>query len=116
MGHKEPSIFRPDASQNVTFTGSSAQSSAFGSQIFAIRLCATAPCRVALGSNPSATNTDIYLPANQPEYFACRPGEKVAVMGDDETWEEQDVVWESYVEVWGSTSSNGLLNVVECTR
>ncbi len=74
-----PAIF-PKNSQRLTIGGSSAQSIAFSSSTGLIRLCPTVDCYVDIGSNPTATNGSIYLPAGSIEYFGCSPGEKVAVL------------------------------------
>jgi hypothetical protein len=35
---------------------------------------------VAFGTNPTATSSSLYLPANVPEYFAVRESCEVAVL------------------------------------
>ena len=83
------------SSSNVTIGAASAQSAAFGSQTFDIRLVSTVASHVRIGSNPTAVAADTLLPANVPEYFHVYPGEKVAVIQD---------------------SAGGTLNVTELTR
>jgi hypothetical protein len=47
-----------------------------------IRLLATTDCHVALGTNPTADGTCLFLPGNMPEYFACATTDQVAVIQD----------------------------------
>lgn len=75
-------VGRLGISQNITITGSSQQSSTLATpNLFAVRLVATADCRVAIGANPTATSTSTLLVAGVPEYFSALVGEKVAVLG-----------------------------------
>jgi len=72
--------------QNVTFTGTSAQSTAFdpnsdGYQ--AVQISATANCHVAIGTNPTAVATDMLIKASDPPYIVrIAPNEKIAVIQD----------------------------------
>jgi hypothetical protein len=72
--------FLPTASQNVSFTGTSAQSTAVAMTTWQIRLVCDSDCYIAIGSNPTATTSSTWLPATSPEYFACHPGDKVAAI------------------------------------
>ena len=75
-------VGRLGVSQDLTITASSKQSSAFTTLgVFAVRVVATVDCRIAIGSNPTATTTSTLLLAGTPEYFAVAPGEKLAVIG-----------------------------------
>lgn len=82
-----------DSNGNVTQLGSigpaqavavgvaSTQSTALsGSTTFMVRLLATVDCYVAFGANPTATTSSTRLIANQPEYFAAKAGQKIAVL------------------------------------
>ena len=62
------------ASENVTITGTSAQSSALNSSTVLVRLVADASCYVQVGANPTAAAGDTYLPSGVVEYFAIQPG------------------------------------------
>lgn len=73
---------RPGASQNVAIGGSSTQSAAFATSTSRVRLSATGACHIALGTNPTATATSTYLPANVVEFVEVLGGEKVAVIQD----------------------------------
>jgi hypothetical protein len=85
--------YRQKATQNVAYAaagGASAQSTAFGSQTYAIRVCAVGVVsatidgvRIAVGENPTATATSTLLPVNWKEYIKCSPGQKIAVLGNN---------------------------------
>jgi hypothetical protein len=67
--------------QTVTVSSSSTQSAAFSSQTTIIRLFADAAMCVQIGgTNPTATSTSMPLAANQTEYFATGPNQKLAVI------------------------------------
>ncbi|MGE0252001.1 MAG: hypothetical protein AB7G80_05005 [Dongiaceae bacterium] len=70
------------AAQNVTVGASSVQSSAVAAGTRLIRLCANVPCRVAIGSNPTASATSTLIPANSVEVVEIAGGHKVAVIQD----------------------------------
>lgn len=76
----------PDINKKVlsneakAFTSSSSQSAAFGSLTTKIRLVATQDCHVRFAASPTATSSDMLLPAGIPEVFQVTPGEKVGVI------------------------------------
>jgi len=72
---------RPVTTQKVNSTGTSAQSSAFGSNIEYVRVMADADCHIEFGVNPTAANTKIFFVSKSSEYFKVSEGEKVAVIG-----------------------------------
>ena len=76
---------RPTTHQGITSTGTSSQSSAFGSQTEYVRIAATADVYILFGANPTAVSTagssTIFIPADQPEIFKVSPGEKMAAIG-----------------------------------
>lgn len=69
--------FQP--SQVVAYD-SSTQSSALNARTTVVRLVATTNCHVKFGSNPTATTSDIYLPAGVVEYFKVSASDKVAAI------------------------------------
>lgn len=69
----------PIAEQAVTFSTSTA-SSAFNTQTRLVRILADANCHVEVGSAPTATTSNMYLPAGVPEYFTVQPGDKIAAV------------------------------------
>lgn len=75
-------VFRPDTTQSVAVSGSSAATPAgVGTQTYAVRLFSTTDCFVKIGSSGlSATTSDMPLPASKPEYFRVTPGQYVAAI------------------------------------
>jgi len=72
---------RPVTTQKVNSTGTSAQSSAFGSNIEYVRVIPDADCHIEFGVNPTATTSKIFLESKTSECFKVSEGEKVAVIG-----------------------------------
>ena len=72
---------RPLTTEKVTSSGSSAQSSEFNDNIEYIRVIPDADCHIEFGTNPTATNTKIFLESKSSECFKVSPGEKLAVIG-----------------------------------
>jgi hypothetical protein len=72
------------AGQNLTFSGTSAQSAAFQAETRAIQISAiTANCRVRTGKNPTAVSTDMLIKATDPPLvLAIGNGELLAVIQD----------------------------------
>lgn len=71
------------AGQNISFTGTSAASAAFGSQTYMVRVSATANCHVSVGMAPVAVTTDMLVKATDPPcLIKVSPGEKIAVIQD----------------------------------
>ena len=82
-GGAVPQIAREPAvtTQQVTASGTSAQSSAFNASTNYVRLIADVAVYIAFGSDPTAVDaSDLYLPAGTAEYFGITPGHKVAVI------------------------------------
>jgi hypothetical protein len=84
--------YRIGASQNVAFAaagGSSAQSTAFSSQCYFIRVTAAGlvdstnnGVRIALGSNPTASATSTLLPLNWVARIKISPGQKLGCLSN----------------------------------
>lgn len=66
--------------QEVAIGASSAQSTAISSQARKVRLSATSACHISIGTNPTATASGFYLPANVVDYLMVSPGQKIAVI------------------------------------
>lgn len=67
--------------QTVSVSGTSAAvTNAFGSGTTVIRLVSTTDCYLKFGASPTATSSDILLPANVVEYFGASPGVKIAAL------------------------------------
>jgi hypothetical protein len=69
------------STEKVISSGTSAQSAAFADNIYYVRVVADAACHIEFGTNPTATTSKVYVPADDIEYFKVSPGEKVAVIG-----------------------------------
>jgi len=63
--------------QVVTYT-TTTQSAAFGPETRFIRVIASAAAHLEFGTNPTATATNLWIPASTPEFFAVVPGQEVA--------------------------------------
>jgi hypothetical protein len=74
-----PAIF-PGSSQRLAVGSSSVQSTSMGETTGLVRLSASTDCYIAFGTNPTATNASLYLPAGMVEYIGINPGEKIAVL------------------------------------
>ena len=69
----------PDFTPETHDIGStSAQSGVITTGSGLIRICTTAHCHIKFGTNPTATEEDLMLPADHVEIFAFKSGEKVA--------------------------------------
>jgi hypothetical protein len=62
----------------ITVSAASAQSAAFGPGTGMARISCDTTVSAAFGSNPTATTSNMRLPANVPEYFRVRPGQRAA--------------------------------------
>jgi len=73
--------FKPTTHQSVAYTGTAGTiSNATGAQIRVIRVVLTSAGYIAIGAAPTATTSDIYMPAGVPEYFVVSPGVKVSAI------------------------------------
>jgi len=70
-------VMLPGITQAVTYAGSTT-SAAFGSGTNLIRVVANAEVYLLFGASPTADANDIRILKDTVEYFAVRPGEKVA--------------------------------------
>ena len=71
----------PVASENVTSSGTSAQSTnSASSRGLAVRVTPTVDIYVKIGANPTAAAGDWYVPAYMAMDFMVEPGDKVAVI------------------------------------
>lgn len=74
-------IFRLGTHQSKAYTGTAGTiDNAIGAGTWAIRVVVTTAAYVQVGSSPTATSADVYLPADRPEIFICNPGEKVSAI------------------------------------
>ena len=66
--------------QKVDTSGTSAASSAFGTNIEYIRVVGTIACHIHIAVSPTATTSTTYLPAGEVETIKVSAGEKIAVL------------------------------------
>jgi hypothetical protein len=72
---------RPVRTLKLASTGTSSQTAAFGANIEYVRIITDADVHVEIGVNPTATTSNIYIPADDVEYFKVSEGEKLAAIG-----------------------------------
>lgn len=68
--------------QTIAIGGASLQSAAFNAATNLIRVHTDAICSVAIGPNPTATTSVKRMAADQTEYWAVNPGDKIAVISN----------------------------------
>lgn len=68
------------ASQAFAVGAASAQSAALSGECRIVRVCATTSCYIAAGPNPTATASDILLPANTEIKFTVKAGWRIAAI------------------------------------
>lgn len=73
------SIF-PGVSQKVSFTATSAASSAFSSDVTVVRVYSDQDCYIEFGTVPTATTSSLFLPGGITEYFGVAASYKVAAI------------------------------------
>jgi hypothetical protein len=67
--------------QSVAYTGTAGTiSNVVGSQTRQVRVVVTTAAYIKIGNSPTATTSDVYMPADSPEYFTCTPGQKVSAV------------------------------------
>jgi hypothetical protein len=70
----------PLAEQEVTITGSSAQSAALNAETKFVRVTSDSVAHLAFGSNPTATVGGLRMAAGSVEYFGVVGGSKIAAI------------------------------------
>lgn len=68
--------------QTPVAIGAEAKSAAFGATTTLVRLHTDAICSIAFGASPTATTSNARMAADQTEYFAVVPGQKVSVISN----------------------------------
>jgi hypothetical protein len=71
----------PVASQTVSLSTTSAQSSAFNAATVFVRVHTDAVCSIAFSTNPTATQSLRRMAADQTEYFGVPPSASFKVAG-----------------------------------
>ena len=78
---RQQTASRLGTSQVVAYTGTAGTiSNAVASGVYVIRVVVTTAAHIAIGTDPTATTSDVYMPADTPEYFVVSPGEKVSAI------------------------------------
>ncbi len=72
-------MYRDSATSKVTTSTTSAQSTAIAEGIMAVRIITTVDSHYKIGVNPTATDSDAYIPAKTEYVVGISSGEKVAV-------------------------------------
>jgi hypothetical protein len=83
----------PLASQAVSISDTSAQSAAFQEHTRFIRISADVACAYRVGENPTATEDDAALAADEIEYIGVRGGDKVALVSIEEAAPPEPTIW-----------------------
>lgn len=88
-------VYRLGATQAASYTDTAAAiANGFGMGTRIIRVNATTGCHIAIGQSPTATTSNAYLKAGEPEYLVVNPGEKLSAI---------------------RTATNGSITVTECS-
>lgn len=73
--------WKPGITQVKAYTGTAGTiDNAISSGITVIRVWLSTAGYIAIGAAPTATTSDIPMPANTPEYFVVPPGSKVSAI------------------------------------
>lgn len=79
--HLNGAPWRPSTTQVKAYTGTAGViDNAVGGQTRVVRIVVTSAAHIAIGGTPTATTSDVYMPANVAEYFLINPGEKVSAV------------------------------------
>lgn len=72
---------RLDTHQSIAYTGTAGTiANVVGTQTYKLRVLVTSDAYVKVGNTPTATTSDVYMPALSAEYFTCSPGQKVSAI------------------------------------
>lgn len=73
--------FKPGLTQVKAYTGTAGTiDNAISTGITVVRVWLSTAGYIAIGASPTATTSDIPMPANTPEYFIVPPGAKVSAI------------------------------------
>jgi hypothetical protein len=71
----------PLTTQSVAYTGTAGTiTNAVSAYINLVRVLVTTAAFIKIDNSPTATTSDVFLPANTPEYFTIKPGQKVSAI------------------------------------
>lgn len=75
-----PNVFEPSGpTQKLTSSGTSVASTAYTKDTL-LRIVSDADCHYAIGTAPTATSSNVYLPSKSGEQILVKSGNKVAVI------------------------------------
>lgn len=81
MPNNSSEVFTVGTNQTIAVgVASVALTNPFGNYTTVVRLCSTTACHIKVGSAPTATTSDPYLPANIDWFIEVAPGQKVATI------------------------------------
>lgn len=81
MGIQYTGVARLGTHQSVAYTGTAGTiTNVVGSQTYKVRVMVTTDAFILIDDSPTATTSNVYLPALEPEYFAITPGMKVSAV------------------------------------
>lgn len=73
--------YKPGVTQVVAYTGTAGTiTNPIANGVQVIRVVLTTAGHIAIGASPTATTSDIYMPAGLPEYFVVPPSCKVSAI------------------------------------
>ena len=73
--------YKPGLTQTKAYTGTAGViDNAISNGITVVRVWLSTAGFIAIGAAPTATTSDIPMPANTPEYFIVPPGSKVSAV------------------------------------
>jgi hypothetical protein len=74
-------VYRPGTHQSVAYTAAAGTiTNAVADTTRVVRVYCTTAAFIKIGTNPTATASDVPVAANTPEYFAIAKGEKVSAI------------------------------------
>jgi hypothetical protein len=67
--------------QSAAYTGTHGViTNAISAGVQKVRVVVTTAAYIKIASSPTATSSDVYMPADTPEYFTIKEGEKVSAI------------------------------------
>lgn len=86
-GQAITNVLSPTTTEKQTLSGASVQFAVNNTDgVQAYRLVAEVDIHYKLGANPTATTSDVYLPADTGEQIVIFPGERLAAIGTGATY------------------------------
>lgn len=74
-------LHRLSTHQSKAYTGTAGTiDNAVGDFTVAVRVVVTSAAYIKIGNSPTATSSDVYMPADRPEVFRITPGMKVSAV------------------------------------